>query len=146
MRIFNTDKTEEIKVYDADNGCLRPDRLFLAHHEATEATEGEYHLELIAEYPNGGKSYKEVCDKEPRGAQPAYDEYEDIMVFVEFTEAQRAEREIVKLKTRLSETDYQAIKYAEGVISEEDYAPVKTERIKWRERINELEKLLKKGE
>ena len=32
------------------------------------------------------------------------------------------------LKKKLSDTDYKAIKYAEGLISEEEYAPIKTER------------------
>lgn len=53
-----------------------------------------------------------------------------------------ANREIVQLKAKLSETDYQAIKYAEGFISEADYAPIKAQRQAWRDRINELEALL----
>ncbi len=49
------------------------------------------------------------------------------------------ETEIEELKLRLKESDYQAIKYAEGLISEEDYAKTKAKRQKWRDRINELE-------
>lgn len=47
--------------------------------------------------------------------------------------------EIQELKRRLDDTDYQAIKYAEGWLSEEEYADVKAVRQKWRDRINELE-------
>ena len=47
--------------------------------------------------------------------------------------------EIEELKTKLQDTDYQAIKYAEGQISEEEYAPIKAERQAWRNKINELE-------
>jgi len=47
--------------------------------------------------------------------------------------------EIGELKTKLSETDYQAVKYAEGWITEEEYAPIKAQRQAWRDRINELE-------
>ena len=47
---------------------------------------------------------------------------------------------IAELKANLSTTDYQAIKYAEGWISEEDYAPIKAQRQAWRNEINELEK------
>lgn len=43
------------------------------------------------------------------------------------------------LKAKLSDTDYQAIKYAEGEISEEDYAGIKEQRKKWRSEINVLE-------
>ena len=50
--------------------------------------------------------------------------------------------EIQQLKKQLSDTDYKAIKYAEGQISESEYAPVKAERQGYRDRINELEALL----
>ena len=50
--------------------------------------------------------------------------------------------EIQQLKKQLSDTDYKAIKYAEGQISEEEYASVRTERQGYRDRINELEALL----
>ena len=50
--------------------------------------------------------------------------------------------EIQQLKKQLSDTDYKAIKYAEGQISESEYASVKAERQSYRDRINELEMLL----
>lgn len=50
--------------------------------------------------------------------------------------------EITQLKKQLSDTDYKAIKYAEGQISEEDYASVRELRQGYRDRINELEALL----
>lgn len=48
-------------------------------------------------------------------------------------------QEIEMLKKRLADTDYQAIKHSEGLISEEDYAPMKEQRQAWRNQINELE-------
>ena len=50
--------------------------------------------------------------------------------------------EIQQLKKQLSDTDYKAIKYAEGQISESEYASVRAERQSYREHINELEALL----
>ena len=50
--------------------------------------------------------------------------------------------EITQLKKQLSDTDYKAIKYAEGQISEEGYASVRELRQGYRDRINELEALL----
>lgn len=47
--------------------------------------------------------------------------------------------EIAELKAKLAATDYQAIKYAEGVLSAEEYEPTKIIRQEWRDRINELE-------
>ena len=46
------------------------------------------------------------------------------------------------LKLKLSNTDYKAIKYAEGFISEDDYKSIKQERQGYRDRINELEQEL----
>ena len=46
---------------------------------------------------------------------------------------------INELKRLLEESDYKAIKYAEGLISEEDYVPIKQERQSYREEINQLE-------
>lgn len=53
-------------------------------------------------------------------------------------EEQKEER-IKELKQLLSDTDYKAIKYSEGLISEEEYAEVKAQRQAWREEINQLE-------
>lgn len=49
---------------------------------------------------------------------------------------------IEELKKKLDETDYQAIKYAEGQISEEEYQPIKEQRQAWRDEINTLELIL----
>lgn len=51
------------------------------------------------------------------------------------TIAQRIEM----LKAELASTDYKAIKYAEGWISEEEYVPIKAERQTIRDEINILE-------
>ena len=55
------------------------------------------------------------------------------------------EKEIAELKCKLAATDYHAIKYAEGVISDEEYADMKAQRQAWRDRINELERAVGGG-
>ena len=50
--------------------------------------------------------------------------------------------EIIELKKYLSDTDYKAIKFAEGEITESDYQEVKSQRHNARVRINELESLI----
>ena len=50
--------------------------------------------------------------------------------------------EIQQLKKQLSDTDYKAIKFAEGQISEEEYSEIKSVRQGYRDRINYLEGLL----
>lgn len=49
------------------------------------------------------------------------------------------ESEIAGLKQILTSTDYKALKFAEGQISEKDYAETKQQRQALRDRINELE-------
>ena len=50
--------------------------------------------------------------------------------------------EITQLKVNLAETDYVAIKIAEGAATADDYADVLVQRQAWRDRINALEKEL----
>jgi hypothetical protein len=57
----------------------------------------------------------------------------------ELEKANTPEMQIEGLKQQLANTDYKAIKFAEGLISEEDYAPIKKQRQEWRNRINLLE-------
>lgn len=46
---------------------------------------------------------------------------------------------IAELKSKLAQTDYKAIKYAEGHLTEEEYASLKLQRQLWRDEINKLE-------
>lgn len=62
---------------------------------------------------------------------------EDILVYLPDTA--RLMRDIKALKAKLDETDYQAIKFAEGEISAEEYQAVRLERREWRRQINEME-------
>lgn len=53
---------------------------------------------------------------------------------------------ILQLKQKLLNTDYICLKYAEGELTEEEYAPIKEQRRQWRVEINRLEEELKNGE
>ena len=55
---------------------------------------------------------------------------------------QTTEQKIAELKQKLADTDYKAIKYAEGLISAEEYAETKAQRQEWRNEINILEESL----
>ena len=52
---------------------------------------------------------------------------------------QAINREINELKKKLFDTDYKAIKYSEGWLTDEEYTEVKAQREEWRKRINKLE-------
>lgn len=54
--------------------------------------------------------------------------------------------QITELKKHLADTDYQAIKYAEGLLTAEEYEPIKQQRQVWRDQINQLEASLNNEE
>ena len=54
-------------------------------------------------------------------------------------EEMQIKNRILILKSRLHRTDYKAIKYAEGELSEAENAETRTQRRQWRAEINELE-------
>ena len=156
MRIFDETKTKELFEYDLEKGYLKADKITTHIPEVSAITAEEKAAELTAQCKEvveiNGKLY-EVTSKSAVGqtvaritdtlAVPAHDEDESIGVYIPYTEAElekmAAEREIAELKANLEATDYQAIKYAEGVLTAEEYAPMKEQRKKWRARINELE-------
>lgn len=147
QRIFNEDKTKEIAYEDIDwsKFTLKQDKLFIKHHEATEKVEEQSHYEVIRVYDNGGKDVKKVIDVPKVEAKEAYDEYEDILVLKPLNEVESALRQIDDYKQKLFDTDYQAIKFAEGELTEQQYQSTKAQRQEWRNKINELEKIVKGG-
>ena len=62
---------------------------------------------------------------------------------VKADEATEINRQIRELKQKLFDTDYKAIKYSEGWLTDEEYAEVKEQRKEWRSAINQLEERLK---
>lgn len=85
MRVFNEDKTQELKEYDLNKGHLKLDKLFIRHHKAVEEIKEQWHYETIAEYPNGGRDVSKVIDVPYQAPQEEYDEYEDIYVYIPYT-------------------------------------------------------------
>lgn len=55
-------------------------------------------------------------------------------------------QQIRELQGKLSATDYQALKYSEGWITEKDYTEIKANRQSWRDAINQLQAQLKEEE
>lgn len=56
-------------------------------------------------------------------------------------EADTNAAEIRALQNLLEQTDYKALKHADGALSDEEYAETKALRAQWRAKINELEAL-----
>ena len=98
------------------------------------------------------KPYIEITEQERK--QPLPDKYSYYAVVdgkftikrrtptveeIKADEATEINRQIRELKKKLFDTDYKAIKYSEGWLTDEEYAEVKAQREEWRKRINELE-------
>ena len=86
MRILDINGNE-ITNPDLSLGRLEEEKLFVAHHEAVEEVPEAGHYKVIAEYPEtGGKDVEWVVDVPAVEAQEAWDEYEDILRYIPFTE------------------------------------------------------------
>lgn len=91
----------------------------------------------VVEYPAVTKTYI-TCDVLVKDRPQISEE-----VKAQMLAKRNALKEIEELKQKLKDTDYQAIKFAEGFYSIEEYAPIKAQRQSWRDRINELEMQVK---
>ena len=142
MRIFNQNKTQELNEYDLTKGYLKDD-VITHHYPKVDAVEEVGHYETVAEYDNGGKDVRWVVDVEGVESKDAYDEEEQIQIYIPYTEAELRtfdiNNRIIELKHLLAQSDYRAIKYAEGEYTESYYQPFKEQRRAWRAEINELE-------
>lgn len=142
MRVFDKYKINELFEYDLTKGYLQEDKLTKYIPEVKGRAE-TFHYEVVKIYPNGGKDYKKVVDIPALKGIPAHEETEDILVYTPYTDSElkkiNAQNRIVELKYLLEETDYKAIKYAEGLITYEEYEPIKNQRQAWRNEINGLE-------
>lgn len=101
------------------------------------------------------KPYIEITEQERR--QPLPDKYSYYAVVdgkftikrrtptveeIKVDETAKINRQIFELKQKLTQTDYKAIKYSEGLLTDKEYAEVKAQRQAWRDEINRLEEKL----
>lgn len=167
MKVYNKEKTEILETYDTTKGFLKPDKILKEHHEAVSGISAEEKAkELIKNGAKiekiGGKLYevkaiyengREVEEIKAIPAKAAYDEYEDIKVYIPYTKEEIEERDkgtqIFAQKKYLSDTDYIVLKLSEAVAENDtetveaikaEYAEQLAKRKQAREKINELEK------
>lgn len=153
MKIYDRDKTKELKETEIDRelGHLVEDRLFVAHHDATPFIKGksarEKAVELTAsgsivkeisgklyvvdrEYVDGGQEVTEIVDEPDIEAREAYDEYEDIRVYIPYTSEELNDRRRAKLRRRRETECFSMINrgqlWYDGLSAEQ-----KTELDKW---------------
>lgn len=116
MKIFNQDKTIELDVnmIDYEKGYLKSDKIFIAHYDAIKAktaesiakelkaqghicnlrADGNWYVQTKV-YANGGIEENEIF---PIEAKAAYDEYEDIQIYVPYTDEELEEQKLNRLR------------------------------------------------
>lgn len=118
MRIFDATKTYELsaETIDMSKGYLKPDKKFVMHHEAVEAKEAEYRDRPV-KHTNGSTSiYKDLVSPAVEGKE-AYDEYEDIQVYIPYNDEELKNMLRAKRKNLLEAFD----KWEKGVLRGREY-------------------------
>ena len=97
MKIYNETKTELLLNPDLKKGYLTQDKIVTKTIPAQEEVQEQFHYEY-KEYSNGGKDQIKVVDVAYKPAKPETYEYEDILVYKQYTEEEfknnlRAKRE-----------------------------------------------------
>lgn len=90
----------------------------------------EYNADIAAELNANGWYCKDISDGEY-----VY----QVTSIPQATEKEKAYVEIQQLKSKLMGTDYKALKFSDGALTEEEYAPIRAQRQAWRDQINALE-------
>lgn len=86
MRIFDETKTYELlpTQIDYDKGHLVEDKRFVMHHEAVQAQDAVY-VDRVETLLNGSTQIWKDLETPAVEAKEAYDEYEDIQVYIPYT-------------------------------------------------------------
>lgn len=114
MRIFDENGIE-IESPDLEKGYLKNDSLLIMHHEAIKAAEEVGHYEVIAEYDNGGKDVEWIVDIPGVEAKEAWDEYEDILRYIPYTETELKIQEYERNRQPMSELEVLKFLLAEQI-------------------------------
>ena len=147
--VYNEDKTKELKEYDLEKGYLKDDELII-HHDEIKGQKEKWHYKIVKEYDNGGKDIEKIIDEPEIEQVDAYDEHILIKIYVPYTKSElniieknkKIEKKVSEMneyKKLLSMSDYEAIKYAEGWFTKEEYQPIKEKRESFREKIRKIE-------
>lgn len=103
MRVLNLDGIEITP--DEKLGYLQNETIIIQHHDAIQAIEEQWHYEVIREYPNGGKDLQKIIDVPGIPAADAWDETEDILRWIPYTEEELAERAAAEEEVQLAQEE-----------------------------------------
>lgn len=99
MRTYDAE-WNEVDNPDPALGRLEPAKRLVAHHDAVPERERIEEIDYdnpIKVYPNGGKDLQTVVVQEYSPPVPAWDEYEDCMVYTPYTSDELAAMEAERL-------------------------------------------------
>jgi hypothetical protein len=88
--------------------------LVIKHHEAVEGTPEKFHYAVDRVFENGGVSYKRIVDAPAIPAKEAFDETEDILVFVPYTDEQLKEKRACEIRKRMEQLSQDFIQHWAG--------------------------------
>ena len=115
MKIYNQEKTQILENPDLSAGTLQKDKILVASHPAVAAKSAEEYAaelqaqgatvetingklyEIVQVFPNGGKTVREI---KGTPAQEAWNEYEDIQVYIPYTAEELQAQTLSKIRGR----------------------------------------------
>lgn len=98
-------------------GHLIPDKLLVERHLGVEAIEEEGHYEVSKVYPNGGKDYDWVIDVPAQEAQEPWDEYIDILRYIEYTQEELDAMNEPTLEDKIAELEQKITRMETALIA-----------------------------
>ena len=129
LALFNKDTGIRITSYVLGiHGKTIDDLKHMASANYPDALQVEMGSEEHAKYTSGKYKY----DSSSKSAVEIVETDDEKLIGIKNTK-------LIELQELLSQTDYQAIKYAEGAITAEQYADLKVQRTAWRAAYNAVQ-------
>lgn len=135
MKIYNKDKTQQLSKENLDfnKGYLLSDKLFVRHHKAIAAKEAVYEYISKEEIGGGVSIYPKLIEPAVE-AKEAWDEYEDIQVFVPYTADEIRMRKVAGLRKRREQECFSVINRGQiwyDTLTAEEHEELKVWYIAW---------------
>lgn len=107
MKIYNQEKTQVLESPDLKKGYLKQDKIVVKTIPATEEVQEQFHYEYKDYLDEDGNVFGQdrikIIDVAYEPAKPETYEYEDIQVYVLFTEEELKENRELEIKKRLEQ-------------------------------------------
>ena len=141
-KIYNETKTQIIENPDLTNGYLKDDKILIKTIPPQEEVKEVCHYEYV-EYENGGKDRIKIVDTPYSPAKEKEEIFEDIKIYIPYSQKELITRKINELEKKLKDYDYIGVKIATGRGTIEEYKTQIAEMSDWANQINSLRNCLK---